>query len=255
MGAFPLFASGPAGAKAHAPLNGGVCVCGGKERLAACLWQGAVCLLRAGILPNKAAAPSAAAKGNRQPLCRKPLFGRGGFRPCHGRNAPAPFMCAHWLLKRVLRCGNVLLWQECPSARPRPRRPALFMCVRTGWPKRALRCGNVLLWQECPSARPRPRRPALFMCVRTGWPKRALRCGNVLLWQECPSARPQPKQPTLAMHGPGAQASGRNNSAQAPPCGRFESTSLPPCSRAASSAMARPRPICPAAGLRAASPE
>ena len=219
MGAFPLFASGPAGAKAHAPLNGGVCVCGGKERLAACLWQGAVCLLRAGILPNKAAAPSAAAKGNRQPLCRKPLFGRGGFRPCHGRNAPAPFMCAHWLLKRVLRCGNVLLWQECPSARPRPRRPALFMCVRTGWPKRALRCGNVLLWQECPSA------------------------------------RPQPKQPTLAMHGPGAQASGRNNSAQAPPCGRFESTSLPPCSRAASSAMARPRPICPAAGLRAASPE
>ena len=217
MGAFPLFASGPAGAKAHAPLNGGVCVCGGKERLAACLWQGAVCLLRAGILPNKAAAPSAAAKGNRQPLCRKPLFGRGGFRPCHGRNVPAPFMCAHWLLKRVLRCGNALLRQECPSARPRPRHPALFMCVRTGWPKRALRCGNVLLWQECPSARP--------------------------------------KQPALAMHGPGAQASGRNNSAQAPPCGRFESTSLPPCSRAASSAMARPRPICPAAGLRAASPE
>lgn len=40
MGAFPLFVSGPAGAKAHAPLNGGVCVCGGKERLAACLWQG-----------------------------------------------------------------------------------------------------------------------------------------------------------------------------------------------------------------------
>ena len=143
MGAFPLFASGPAGAKAHAPLNGGVCVCGGKERLAACLWQGAVCLLRAGILPNKAAAPSAAAKGNRQPLCRKPLFGRGGFRPCHGRNVPAPFMCAHWLLKRVLRCGNVLLWQECPLARPRPRRPVLFMCVRAGCQKRALWCGNI----------------------------------------------------------------------------------------------------------------
>ncbi len=169
MGAFPLFASGPAGAKAHAPLNGGVCVCGGKERLAACLWQGAVCLLRAGILPNKAAAPSAAAKGNRQPLCRKPLFGRDGFRPCHGRNAPAPFMCAHWLPKRVLRCGNVLLWQECPSARPRPRRPALFICVRAGWPERALRCGNVLLWQECPSARPRPKAAG----ARYAWARRS----------------------------------------------------------------------------------
>ena len=182
MGAFLLFASGLAGAKAHAPLNGGVCV---RRQRKACRLPlaGTVCLPRAGILPHKAAAPSAAAKGNRQPLCRKPLFGRDGFRPCHGRNAPAPFMCAHWLPKRVLRCGNALLWQECPSARPRP------------------------------------------------------------------------KQPALAMHGPGAQASGRNNSAQAPPCGRFESTSLPPCSRAASSAMARPRPICPAAGLRAASPE
>ena len=192
MGAFLLFASGLAGAKAHASLNGGVCV---RRQRKACRLPlaGAVCLPRAGILPHKAAAPSAAAKGNRQPLCWKPLFGRGGFRPCHGRNAPAPFMCAHWLPKRVLRCGNVLLWQECPSARSRPRRPALFICVRAGWPERALRYGTVLLWQECPSARPRPRRPALFICVRAGWPKRAVRCGNVLLWQECPSARPRPK--------------------------------------------------------------
>ena len=165
MGAFPLFASGPAGAKAHAPLNGGVCVCGGKERLAACLWQGAVCLLRAGILPNKAAAPSAAAKGNRQPLCRKPLFGRGGFRPCHGRNAPAPFMCAHWLLKRVLRCGNVLLWQECPSARPRPRRPALFMCVRTGAGPKG-RCDAGMFFSGRNALRPGPGQGARrFLCA------------------------------------------------------------------------------------------
>ncbi len=142
MGAFLLFASGLAGAKAHAPLNGGVCV---RRQRKACRLPlaGTVCLPRAGILPHKAAAPSAAAKGNRQPLCRKPLFGRDGFRPCHGRNAPAPFMCAHWLPKRVLRCGNVLLWQECPSARSRPRRPALFICVRAGCQKRALWCGNI----------------------------------------------------------------------------------------------------------------
>lgn len=220
MGAFPLFASGPAGAKAHAPLNGGVCVCGGKERLAACLWQGAVCLLRAGILPHKAAAPSAAAKGNRQPLCRKPLFGRGGFRPCHGRNAPAPFMCAHWLLKK-----------ECCDA------GVFFFGRNVLWPGPG-QGGRYFL---CACAR----------AVQKG------RCGAGIspLRRQYPSARPRPRRPALAMHGPGAQASGRNNSAQAPPCGRFESASLPPCSRAASSAMARPRPMCAAAGLRAASPE
>ena len=132
--------------------------------------------------------------GCQKECCGAGMFfcGRNALRPGPGQGARR-FLCACARAGPKGRCGNALLWQECPSVRPRPRRPALFICVRAGWPERALRCGNVLLWQEYPSARSRPRRPALFICVRAGWPERALRYGNVLLWQECPSARPRPK--------------------------------------------------------------